>query len=142
MKPIPAPPLILIPAQLRFRFLMILFHPVAPVRILNQHGQGGVGWEVTPEIFPVPLLALSGTLPDQPADVAGPIAIDPPAAQGENLRPPPPLGPLTPREAAPRLPGLCVQPLIAPADRAVVAPSQDHTASGPHRPPVALLALR
>src|SRR6267378_3880625 len=53
MKAIPAPPLILIPAQFRFRFLLILLHPVAPMGILDQHGQGGVGGEITPEVFPV-----------------------------------------------------------------------------------------
>src|SRR5215470_11323875 len=35
MKAIPAPPLILIPAQLGFGFLMILLHPVATVGILD-----------------------------------------------------------------------------------------------------------
>src|SRR5258705_6303106 len=70
MKPIPAPPLILIPAQFRFRFLMILLHPVAPMGILDQHGQGGVGGEITPEVFPVPGLASSGALPNQAASVA------------------------------------------------------------------------
>src|SRR4029453_18694784 len=84
-KPLPAPPLILIPAQLRFRFLMILLHPVAARGILDQHGQRRVCREATPEILPVPLLPPSGTLPEQPADVAGAIPIHPPAAQGEKL---------------------------------------------------------
>src|SRR5712692_11100622 len=53
MKPIPAPPLILIPPQLRFRFFMILLHPVATVRILDHHGQRRRGREVTPAILPV-----------------------------------------------------------------------------------------
>src|SRR6266849_2023249 len=75
MKAIPPPSLVLIPAQFCFRFFMILLHPVATVRILDQHGQGRVGREVTPEIFPVPALAASGALPKQPADVAGAIPI-------------------------------------------------------------------
>src|SRR2546421_2121322 len=70
MKAIPAPPLILIPAQFRFRFLMILLHPVTPMGILNQHGQGGVRWKITPEILPVPILAPAGALPNQPAHIA------------------------------------------------------------------------
>src|SRR5206468_1349149 len=37
MKAIPAPPLILIPAQFRFRFFMILLHPVSTMRILDHH---------------------------------------------------------------------------------------------------------
>jgi hypothetical protein len=37
MKSVPPPPLILIPPQLRFRFLMILLHPVAAMGILDQH---------------------------------------------------------------------------------------------------------
>ncbi len=57
MNPPPAPPLILIPAQLRFRFLLIVLHPVAARRILDQHGQRRVGGEITPEILPVPVLA-------------------------------------------------------------------------------------
>src|SRR5229473_3154446 len=75
MKPVPAPPLILIPAQLRFGFLMILLHPVAAMRILDQHGQRGVGGEITPEIFPIPSLASAGPLPEHPANVAGAIPI-------------------------------------------------------------------
>src|SRR4029453_15821262 len=78
MKAIPAPPLILIPAQLRFRFLMILLHPVTTMGILDQHDQGGVRREVTPEIFPISVLAPSGALPEHPADVAGGGALHPP----------------------------------------------------------------
>jgi hypothetical protein len=35
MKSVPAAPLIWIPAQLRFRLLMILLHPVAAMGILD-----------------------------------------------------------------------------------------------------------
>src|SRR2546427_803346 len=91
MKAIPAPPLILIPAQFRFGFLMILLHPVAAVGILHQHGQGRVCREVTPEILPIPGLASSGALPNQPADVAGGPPLPPPAPpRGEHWPPPPP----------------------------------------------------
>src|SRR5229473_687637 len=101
MKPVPAPPLILIPAQLRFGFLMILLHPVAPMGILDQHGQRRRDREVTPEIFPVPPLTASGALPNQPAAMPGTLAIDPPAAQRQKLRSPPALGPLAPRDGLP-----------------------------------------
>src|SRR5215471_19112803 len=53
MKTIPAPSLILIPAQLGFGFLMILLNPVATVGILDYRGQRHRGREVTPEILPV-----------------------------------------------------------------------------------------
>src|SRR5215469_15105185 len=46
MKAIPAPPLILIPAQLGFSFLMILLDPVATVGILNHRGPRCRGREV------------------------------------------------------------------------------------------------
>src|SRR5712692_3226902 len=101
MKPIPAPPLILIPAQLRFHFLMILLHPVTTLGILDQHGQGGVRREVTPEIFPLSVLAPSGALPEQPADVPSAIAIHPPATQRETLGPSPAFGPCAPRPGLP-----------------------------------------
>jgi hypothetical protein len=79
MKPLPAPPLILIPAQLRFRFLMILLHPVTAMGILDHHRQRRVGWEITPEILPVPVLAAPGALPEQPAAVPSAIPIHSPA---------------------------------------------------------------
>src|SRR5215470_15425505 len=62
MKAIPAPSLILIPAQLGFSFLMILLDPVAAVGILDHPGQRRGGREITPEILPVPLLAAAGAL--------------------------------------------------------------------------------
>jgi hypothetical protein len=102
MKAIPAPSLILIPAQLGFGFLMILLHPVATVGIFNHPGQRRGGREVTPEILPVPVLAPSGALAEQPAAMAGAIAIHPPAAQRAKLRPPPAFSPLYLEEWHPR----------------------------------------
>src|SRR5919201_2509852 len=64
MEAIPAPSLILIPAQLGFGFLMILLDPVAAVGILDHPGQRRGRREVAPEILPVPVLASSGTLPN------------------------------------------------------------------------------
>src|SRR5215831_14369792 len=78
MKAVPTPPLILIPAQLCFRFFMILLHPVAAMRILDPHGQRCSSREVTPEILPVSVLAPGGALPHQPANVADAITIHPP----------------------------------------------------------------
>src|SRR6516162_3141202 len=106
MKAIPAPPLILIPAQLGFGFLMILLHPVAPVRILDHGGQRRRGREITPEILPVPVLAAAGALPQQPATMAVASAIRPPATQRAKLRPPPAFGPFAPGDGLPVPPRL------------------------------------
>src|SRR6516164_7005840 len=103
MKAIPAPSLILIPAQLGFSFFMILLDPVAAVGILDHPGQRRGGREITPEILPVPVLAASGALPNQPAHMAAAIAIDPPAAQCAKLGPPPALGPCAPGNGLPVL---------------------------------------
>jgi len=142
MKPVPAAPLVLIPAQLRFCLLLLLLHPVAAMGILAQHPQGRRGREVTPEILPIPLLPPARPVPDQLPPVARALPIHPPAAQGQNLSPPPPFGPFTPRAAVPRAPGVQGQPLLGSADRAVVAPAQHAPETGPHGHPVPFLALR
>src|SRR5215471_15694660 len=87
MKTIPAPSLILIPAQFGFSFLMILLDPVAAVGILNHRGPRCRGREVTPEILPVPMLAATGALAEQPAHLAAAVTIDPPAAQCHKFGP-------------------------------------------------------
>lgn len=110
--------------------LMILLHPVAVVSIFDQHLQGGAARKVTPEILPLPLLSPSGPLPNQPAHMAGSIAIHQPAPQGQQLRPPPPCGPLTPRDAVPGAPGLRYQHRIDPAHRSVGSTAQHHTEIG------------
>jgi len=140
MKPIPAPPLILIPAQLRFRFLMILLHPVATMGILDQHGQRGVRREVTPEILPVPVLAAPGALPNQPADVPSALAIHSPAAQGEKFGPPPAFGAFAPRDRLPVLERLRRQRLIGPEHGAGLPTAERHTEIGPHCDHVTFLA--
>src|SRR2546428_10017288 len=111
MKPIPAPPLILIPAQFRFPFLMILLHPVATRRILDQHGQRGVRGEVTPEILPISVLAPSRALPNQPADVARAPPRHPPPTPRPKICPPPPLCTLPPPRRFP-VPGPVSRPRL------------------------------
>src|SRR5215469_6648460 len=133
MKAIPAPSLILIPAQLGFGFLMILLDPVAAVGILDHSGPGCGSREVTPEILPVPVLAASGALPNQPAHMAAAVAIHPPAAQCAKLRPPPALGPCAPRNGLPVLKWLCRQHRIGPLHRAGWPAPQAHTETGPYR---------
>src|ERR1700758_5147801 len=103
LKAIPAPSLILIPAQLGFGLLMILLDPVATVGILDHRGQRHGGREVTPEILPVPMLTAAGALPKQPAHMAAAIAIDPPAAQRHKLGPPPAFGSCAPGDGLPVL---------------------------------------
>jgi hypothetical protein len=93
MKAIPAPSLILIPAQLGFGFFMILLDPMAAMGILDHPGQRRGRRKITPAILPVPMLAPSGTLSNQPAHMAAAITIHPPAAQCHKLGPPPALGP-------------------------------------------------
>src|SRR5215469_12949939 len=140
MKGIPAPSLILIPAQLGFGFLMILLDPVAAVRILNHQGQRHGGREVTPEILPVPVLAAAGALAEQPSEMAGAIAIHPPAAQCAKLRPPPAFGTLAPGNGLPGLERLRRQQRIGPEHRAGWSPPQGHTKTGPYGGPVAFPA--
>src|SRR6516162_378843 len=141
MNAIPAPSLILILAQLGFGFLMILLHPVAPVRILDHGGQRRRGRAVTPEILPVPVLAAAGALPQQPAAMAAASTIHPPAAQRAKLRPPPALGPLAPGNGLPVPERLRRQQRIGPQHRAGWPPPQTHTKTGPYHSHVAFPAL-
>ena len=87
MKGIIAPALELLPPKFAFRLFVVLLDPVASVRILEERlerrGHGGVA----PEVLVLPHLPASGPLPDQPADVAGAVAIHPPRAQRAHLGP-------------------------------------------------------
>src|SRR5215831_8386763 len=132
MKTIPAPSLILIPAQLGFSFFMILLDPVATVSILNHRGQRCRGQEITPEILPVPVLVPSGALSEQPADMAATIAIDPPAAQCHKFGPPPAFGPCAPRNGLPILKRLRRQHYIGPLHQTGWPTPQGHTKTGPY----------
>src|SRR5215472_3833588 len=141
MKAIPAPSLILIPAQFGFGFLMILLHPVAAMRILNHPGQRHGGREVTPEILPLPVLAATRALAQQPAEMAGAIAIHPPAAQCQKLRPPPAFGPLAPGNGLPGLERWRRQHRIGPQHRASWSPPQGHNKTGPYGGHIAIPAF-
>src|SRR5215470_504314 len=132
MKTVPASSLILIPAQLGFGFLMILLDPVATVGILDHSGQRCRGREVAPEILPVPMLAASGALPNQPAHMAAAIAIHSPAAQCAKLGPPPAFGSCAPCNGLPVLARLCRQHRLGPLHRTGWPPSQGHTKTGPY----------
>ena len=118
MKAIPAPSLILGPAQFGFGLLVILLDPVATMGILDHPGQRRGGREVTPEILRVPLLTPSGALPNQPPAMAAAITLYPPAAQRAKLRPPPAFGPCAPRHGLPVSPRLCRQHRSGPPHRA------------------------
>ena len=106
METIPAPPLMLIPAQLPLAFFMILFHPEAPMRILHHHRHRGLWGKVTPEIFPLPALSPPRPLADEPAHVPCAIAINPPAAHSHKLGPQAAPTALTPMESVPQVQGL------------------------------------
>ncbi len=100
VKALPAPPRILLPAQLRFRFFLILPHPVATMGILDPYGPRRRDRAVTPAIFPVPVLTAPGAVPDQPAAVAGALPLHPPAAPRAKLRSPPSFHPFAARDFA------------------------------------------
>src|SRR5215471_1795880 len=140
MKTIPAPSLILIPAQLGFGFLMILLNPVATLGILDHRGPRHGGREVTPEILPVSVLASSGALPKQPAHMAAAIAIHPPTAQRHKLGPPPAFGSCAPGHGLPVLARLRRQQRIGPQHRAGLPPPHAHTKTGPYRSHIAFPA--
>src|SRR5215472_6861604 len=133
MKTIPAQSLIVIPAQFGFSFLMILLDPVAAVGILNHRGPRCRGREITPEILPVPMLAATGALAEQPAHLAAAVTIDPPAAQCHKFGPPPALGPFTPGDGLPILARLRRQHYIGPLHRTGWPTPQAHTETGPYR---------
>src|SRR5215469_3463449 len=133
MKAIPASSLILIPAQLGFGFLMILLDPVAAVGILDHHGQRRGGREITPEVLPVPMLAPSGALPNQPAHMAAAVTIDPPTAQRHKLGTPPAFGSCAPGDGLPVLERLRRQHRIGSEYRAGLSPPHAHTKTGPYR---------
>src|SRR5437763_7901682 len=61
----PQTPLVLVPAQQRLGLLVVLLHPVPPVRVLHQPRQRHPPAEVAPVVAP---LAVAAVLPDQPAD--------------------------------------------------------------------------
>src|SRR4029079_8428943 len=63
----PQPPLVLVPAQQPLRFLVILLHPVPPMRILHHLLQRRVRAEVAPVVTP---LLVGAILPGQPAQSA------------------------------------------------------------------------
>src|SRR5262249_3856152 len=111
----PQPALVLVPAQEPLGLLMVLLHPVPPVRVFDQALQGYIRPEVAPV---VPALAIGGILADQPARSPSPPTPQPP--------PPPPAAP--PRRR--RAPTTSPPPAPAPPpphaperhDRAVWAP--------------------
>src|SRR5437868_3179503 len=141
MKAIPATALILIPAQLRFRFFMILLHPVAAMRILHDDREWGLGWEVAPEVFPVSARAASGTLTNQPAAVSLTITIDAPTAQSKKLGPPPSLTSLAPGDGLPGAQGLRREDFIHALHPTLLPAAQGDTEIRPDRHHVSFLTL-
>src|SRR5512135_451653 len=98
----PQPPLVLVPAQFPLGFLVVLLDPVPPVRVLDQPRQLRPRPEVAPVVAALLRLAPRLPLPDQPAEVPPAIRRDPPAPQGRESAPQPPLAALTPADPTPR----------------------------------------
>src|SRR3954447_17116074 len=86
VEPAPPPALVLVPAQQPLGLLMILLHPVPPVRVLHHRTQRHPRAEVAPV---VPPLAVGGVLADQPAELAAGRRRPPPAADRHETAAPP-----------------------------------------------------
>ena len=95
----PEPALILVPAQQPLGLLMILLHPVPPVRILHQPLQRHLRTEVAPG---VPALTVRGILTDQPARTTPLRRRHPSAAQRDEAGAHPALAAFPPSHRAPR----------------------------------------
>src|SRR5579871_1297460 len=78
----PQPPLILIPAQQPFRLLVVLLHPVPPVRVADRRRQRRPRPQVAPIILAVGRGLPAGLFADQPTRPALAVRGHPPAAQG------------------------------------------------------------
>src|SRR5262249_37580665 len=87
----PQPPLILVPAQQPLGLLVILLHPVPPVRVAHHLSQRCLRAQVGPVVTP---LAVAAVLPDQPARPPPAVGSHPPAPP-----PPPPPAPPPPTTA-------------------------------------------
>ena len=101
MEPRPQPARVLIPAQQPLGLLVVLLHPVPPVRVLNHRCQRRVRPEVAPVILLLPGLTTSRPLPDQPAEPAPAPRRHPPAAHRREPAPQPAGAPLTPAHGPP-----------------------------------------
>src|SRR5512135_1030486 len=101
MEPRPQPPLILVPAQQTLGLLVILLHPVPPVRVLDHLSQRRVRPEVAPVILRLPGLTTARPLPDQPAQPASAVGPYPPASQGHESAAQPAVAALPPTHSPP-----------------------------------------
>src|SRR5271165_7434259 len=111
----PPSALVLVPAQEPLGLLVVLLHPVPPMRVLHHRLQR----HPRPEVAPVILtLAIGRLLPDQPAESAT-ARRHPPAADGDEPAAQPTLASFPPRHRTPRSQGLGadqgVSPLFDPA---------------------------
>ena len=83
---LPHSPLMLIPAQLSFRFFMILLDPAAPMLVFHHLHRWCARRAITPIIMVLARWRATGTFAQQPPDVPRPIPIHAPAAHGGELR--------------------------------------------------------
>jgi hypothetical protein len=133
MKPPPQAALVLVPAQITLGLFVKLFDRMAPMRQAGQLFQGGLHWQVAPEICPLLGLPPYGSLPHQPALVPWPIAGHTPAADGDKLLAQPSLHPPPPANRAPLPTGDRVEQLIRLPHRGGRRRAQAHPEIRPHR---------
>src|SRR5262245_16087547 len=98
---LPQPALVLVPAQQPLGLLVVLLHPVAPVRVLGHLPQARLGAEVAPVVLPLVLLARRRPLADQPARHPDTLGGLPPAAHRAEAGPQPALAALAPADRPP-----------------------------------------
>src|SRR3954454_13537383 len=133
----PQPALILVPAQEPLGLLVILLHPVPPVRVLHHPLQRHRRPKVAPG---VPPLAVGAILPDQPARPTPTRRRHPPTA-GRNEAPAHPApAPLPPGHRTPRPRRLRRDQVIGPA-HGLAASGQPHGEIAPDGDHVTLAAL-
>src|SRR5271165_4887706 len=134
----PPSALVLVPAQEPLGLLVVLLHPVPPMRVLHHRLQRHPRPEVAPVI---PTLAIGRLLPDQPTETATARRRRPPAADGDEPAAQPTLASFPPRHRAPRPQGLGADQGVSPLfDPAVTARRDSEVgADGHHRALAALL---
>src|SRR5215213_5921888 len=86
METLPDSTLMLIPSQLAFRFFMILFHPIAPVFVLDHHLKSSARREITPVIMMLACRRAARTFANQESRTPIPRPIHAPTSQQAEFR--------------------------------------------------------
>ena len=101
VKPRPQSTLILVPTQELLGLLMVLLHPVSPVRVFHQRRQRRPWPQVTPVVLAVRRWISAGLFADQPTLAALASGLHPPTTQGHKASLQPTFAALTPADRAP-----------------------------------------